>query len=85
MAMFARKSMLEKNGIRIPTLDEPWTGTSSTTILVTLKESGEFEYPLNLGMADKGEWYPYAFLPVPVELRRRHRRPRRPTRPPRAR
>ena len=27
------------------------------------KESGEYEYPLDLGMNDQGEWYPYAFLP----------------------
>ena len=64
IAIFARKSILEKHGIRIPTLDEPWTGDEFDAALVTLKESGEFEYPLNLGMADKGEWYPYAFCPI---------------------
>ena len=61
--MFARKSVLEENGIRIPTLDEPWTGEEFDEILVKLKDSGKYEYPLNIGMADKGEWYPYAFLP----------------------
>ena len=63
LAMFARKSVLEENGIRIPTLDEPWTGEEFDAVLVTLKDSGKYEYPLNIGMADKGEWYPYAFLP----------------------
>ena len=63
LAIFARKSVLEENGIRIPTLDEPWTGTSSTRSSSTLKDTGKYEYPLNIGMADKGEWYPYAFLP----------------------
>ena len=32
-------------------------------ILAKLKDTGKYEYPLNIGMADKGEWYPYAFLP----------------------
>ena len=56
--------MLEKNGIRIPTLDEPWTRTSSTRSWSRSRTRGKFEYPLNLGMADKGEWYPYAFGPI---------------------
>jgi multiple sugar transport system substrate-binding protein len=61
--MYARKSTLEKFDIRVPTLEEPWTREEFDDILATLKESGEFEYPLNLGMADQGEWYPYAFAP----------------------
>ena len=51
-------------GARIPTLDEPWTKDEFEAALVKIKEGGEFEYPLNLGMADKGEWYPYAFGPI---------------------
>jgi multiple sugar transport system substrate-binding protein len=64
IAIFARKSVLEKYDIRIPTLDQPWTKDEFDAILVKLKDSGEYEYPLNLGMADKGEWYPYAFGPM---------------------
>lgn len=63
LAMFARKSVLEENGIRIPTLDAPWTKDEFDEILAKLKETGTYEYPLNIGMADKGEWYPYAYLP----------------------
>ncbi|MDV3253087.1 extracellular solute-binding protein [Devosia sp. BK] len=63
VAMYARKSTLEKFNIRIPTLEQPWTGEEFNGILETLKASGEFDYPLNLGMADQGEWYPYAFAP----------------------
>jgi len=63
VAMYARKSTLEKFDIRVPTLEEPWTRDEFDGILETLKASGEFEYPLNLGMADQGEWYPYAFAP----------------------
>lgn len=63
IAMYARKSVLEENGIRIPTLDEPWTKDEFEEILLKLQASGKFEYALDLGMNDRGEWYPYAFSP----------------------
>ena len=63
VAMFARKSVLDENGIRIPTLDQPWTKDEFDAALATIKTSGKFEYPLDLGMNDRGEWYPYAFSP----------------------
>ncbi|MFN2294564.1 MAG: ABC transporter substrate-binding protein [Candidatus Promineifilaceae bacterium] len=63
VAMYARQSVLEANGIRIPTLEEPWTGEEFNAALETLQASGEFEYALDLGMNDQGEWYPYAFSP----------------------
>ncbi|WP_116134505.1 ABC transporter substrate-binding protein [Tropicimonas sp. IMCC34043] len=63
VAMMTRKSTLEKYGIRIPTLDQPWTGDEFDEVLATLKASGDFDYPLDVGMAWTGEWYPYAFSP----------------------
>jgi multiple sugar transport system substrate-binding protein len=63
VAMVARKSVLDANGIRVPTVDKPWTGEEFDAALVKLQASGKFEYPLDLGMAWKGEWYPYAFSP----------------------
>jgi multiple sugar transport system substrate-binding protein len=62
VAVFARKSVLEENGIRIPTLEEPWSLEEFDAALVKLKDAG-FEYPIDMGMAWKGEWYPYAFSP----------------------
>lgn len=62
-AIFARKSVLEENGIRIPTLDKPWTFDEFDAALVKLQSSGKFEYALDVGMAWTGEWYPYAFSP----------------------
>ena len=62
-AIFARRSVLEANGIRVPTLDEPWTLEEFDAALTTLQASGEFEYAIDLGMAWTGEWYPYAFGP----------------------
>ena len=63
VALLARKSVLEGNDIRIPTLDAPWSGEEFDAALETLQATGEFEYALDLGMAWTGEWYPYAFSP----------------------
>jgi multiple sugar transport system substrate-binding protein len=62
-AIFARRSVLEANAIRIPTLEEPWTLEEFDAALLTLQATGEFEYALDVGMAWTGEWYPYAFSP----------------------
>ncbi len=61
---YARKSVLEEYGIRIPTLDEPWTAEEFTGILATLKDSGEFEYAVDINAQWTGEWWPYAYSPM---------------------
>ncbi len=63
VAIYARRSVLEANDIRIPTLDDPWTGDEFDGILETLQATGEFEYAFDVGMAWAGEWYNYAFAP----------------------
>ncbi|PWQ96910.1 ABC transporter substrate-binding protein [Leucothrix pacifica] len=64
VALFARKSVLEKHELRIPTLDKPWSLDEFNTAINTLKMDKDFEYPLDLGLAWKGEWYAYAFGPL---------------------
>ena len=64
VAVFARKSVLEGNGIRIPTLDNPWSGDEFTAALEALDATGDYDYPFDLGMAWGGEWYCYAFCPL---------------------
>ncbi|MCF3638811.1 extracellular solute-binding protein [Rhizobium sp. TRM95111] len=63
VAIFARKSVLDENGIRIPTLDKPWSGEEFTGVLRKLKATGKYDYAIDLGLADKTEWYSYAFSP----------------------
>lgn len=63
VALYARQSDLDAWGLRIPTLEEPWTKDEFMAALDAAKASGDYEYPLDLGMNDQGEWYPYAFLP----------------------
>ena len=64
LAMYARKSALEKNGIRIPTMDQPWTKDEFDAALKAIKASGDYQYPLDMQTGDTGEWWPYAFSPL---------------------
>lgn len=62
LSIFARKSVLDKNGIRIPTVDKPWTLDEFDAAVTKLKTS--YQTPLDLGAADKGEWWSYAYSPM---------------------
>ena len=63
LAIFARKSVLEANDIRIPTADEPWTKDEFDAALRTLKAAG-YDTPIDIGAEDTGEWWPYAYSPM---------------------
>jgi multiple sugar transport system substrate-binding protein len=63
LSIFARKSVLEANGIRIPTIDSPWTQEEFDGTLATLKAAG-YETPLDIGAEDTGEWWSYAYSPI---------------------
>lgn len=64
VALFARKSTMQELGLRTPTLDKPWTRDEFTEAMKKAKDSGKFQYAIDLGMSDKSEWYSYAFLPL---------------------
>ena len=49
LAMYARKSVLEQNDIRIPTIDQPWTGDEFNAALATLKATGQWAIPAGHG------------------------------------
>jgi len=55
--------VLDANGIRIPTIEEPWTVEEFDSALTTLKAAG-YETPLDIGAEDKGEWWSYAYSPM---------------------
>lgn len=63
LSIFARKSVLDKNSIRIPTVEKPWTLDEFDAAVTKLKASG-YQTPLDLGAADKGEWWSYAYSPM---------------------
>ncbi len=62
LALFARKSVLAKYGIRPATLDRPYSADEFRDILRRLKTQG-VRYPLDLNGQRNGEWVTYAFSP----------------------
>jgi len=61
--MTTRKSVLKKYGIRVPTLDKPWTADEFMQALAKIKASGDFPNTLDLQTSSTGEWSPYAYSP----------------------
>jgi multiple sugar transport system substrate-binding protein len=60
LSMMARKSVLAKNGIRVPTLDRPWTRQEFDAALHKLKQTGDHTAPLVLGdPTGVGASYPF--------------------------
>jgi multiple sugar transport system substrate-binding protein len=64
LTIFARKSVLEANNIRIPTIDDPWTLDEFNAILEQLSALPEFEYAIDVNAGWTGEWASYAYGPM---------------------
>ena len=64
LLIYGRRSILEKFNIRVPTIEEPWTKDEFIAALDAVKDSGEFEYPLDVNASSTGEWWPYAYSPM---------------------
>ena len=62
LALFARRSLLQRRGIREATLDKPYTAAEFRNILRQLQREG-WRYPLDLNAQFTGEWVSYAFSP----------------------
>lgn len=58
-----RESILKKYGIRVPTIDKPWTGEEFMAALDKVKASGDFSYPADIATGWTGEWWPYGYSP----------------------
>ncbi|QBE65875.1 sugar ABC transporter substrate-binding protein [Pseudoduganella lutea] len=63
LALFSRRSALEALGIRIATMERPYTAAEFHDVLARAKKSGRYRFPLDLNGRFKGEWYSYAFSP----------------------
>lgn len=62
--MFTRKSILDKYGIRVPTVDEPWTAEEFADAEKKIADSGDFKNVVDYGPGWTGEWWSYAFGPL---------------------
>ncbi len=65
LSIFANRAYLEEAGVRIPTLDNPWTGAEFNDALAALQALPEVEYALDLKLNyGRGEWFTYGFSPI---------------------
>lgn len=64
LSIFARKSALDDAGVRIPTIEQPWTREEFDDALAKVKATGQYEYPIDMAVWDSGEWWPYAYSPL---------------------
>jgi multiple sugar transport system substrate-binding protein len=64
LGLFAHKSALEEAGVRIATVDDPWTAEEFADALTKVKAGGKYEYAFDLGTGDTGtEWWTYGYSP----------------------
>ncbi|MRG60713.1 extracellular solute-binding protein [Agromyces sp. CFH 90414] len=64
LAMFSRESTLADAGVRVPTVDEPWTGEEFADALAKIDGLNRFDYAVDFGTGGGGEWIPYAYSPL---------------------
>lgn len=62
--MFSRRSVLEDLGIRVPTLETPWSAQEFADAEQRIKDSGDFDHAVDWGPGDFSEWYTYAYSPL---------------------
>jgi multiple sugar transport system substrate-binding protein len=64
LGLFARKSVLESAGVRVATLEQPWTGAEFNQALEKIKGLGKPPIVFDLGTGDATpEWWTYAYSP----------------------
>jgi len=64
LGLFAHKSALEAAGVRIATVDHPWTAAEFADALSKIKAGGKYQYAFDLGTGDTGtEWWTYGYSP----------------------
>jgi multiple sugar transport system substrate-binding protein len=64
LGLFAHKSALEAAGVRIATVDDPWTAQEFADALAKIKAEHKYKYVFDLGTGDTGtEWWTYGYSP----------------------
>jgi len=63
LALFARRSRLATEGVRVATIEHPYSAREFYGILQKVKRSGHYRYPVDLNGKARGEWVSYAFSP----------------------
>jgi multiple sugar transport system substrate-binding protein len=64
LSLFARKDALDAAGMRVATVEQPWTAEEFTQGLDKIKASGKYNYVLDLATGDATpEWWTYGYSP----------------------
>lgn len=64
LGVFAHKSALDAAGMRVATIDKPYTAAEFNTGLAKIKASGKYPISFDLGTGDSGtEWWTYGYSP----------------------
>ena len=63
LVLFARRSQLERYGVRIATRELPYSHEELLTALRKIKEQSPELFPFDLNSRDYGEWLAYGFSP----------------------
>lgn len=63
LALFARRTQLAALGLRVASIEQPYTAAEFHALLSKARQSGRYRFPLDLNGRFKGEWYSYAFSP----------------------
>ena len=61
VGLFTTKTILADLGLRTPTIANPWTLAEFNDAMSKAKASGKFDYALELGNNNSGEWWPYFY------------------------
>ncbi|TDO99924.1 extracellular solute-binding protein [Marinomonas balearica] len=64
LVIFTRKSLLKRLSLRTPTVDHPWDRQEFEKALYAIKNTGEFEYSVDLRADERTEWVSYAWAPL---------------------
>lgn len=64
VAFLARPAALRKIGARIPDVNSPWTVEEFDEILAKLKQTGDYDFPVDMATSDTAEWWPYGYAPL---------------------
>lgn len=63
LALYSRRSELAAHGVRMATMEQPYSAKEFHDILLKVKRHGKFRFPVDLNGRSKGEWVSYAFSP----------------------
>ncbi len=64
LCFLGRKSAFEAAGLRVPTVDAPWTGEEFNDALAKLGALEGYDFAIDFSNADGAEWWPYGYAPM---------------------